>query len=132
MCVGLGWHAALHWSSITNAPEVDLAACAFQPRARGYFFAALRAAQKFREVRKCHVPSAQVRQRMRMCATLMSASSAFDDQQELSKLIGQTQHPELYHPSAILRAEGDRAVELRAMLIADLTRASELAGDATR
>ncbi|HLW25440.1 MAG TPA: UdgX family uracil-DNA binding protein [Steroidobacteraceae bacterium] len=31
-----------------------------------------------------------------------------------------------YHPSAILRAEGERAVELRALLIADLKRAARL------
>ena len=37
-----------------------------------------------------------------------------------------------YHPSAILRADGDRAVEIRGMLIADLTRASELAAAESR
>jgi uracil-DNA glycosylase len=33
-----------------------------------------------------------------------------------------------YHPSAILRAEGERASDLRAKLIADLTRAWQMAG----
>jgi uracil-DNA glycosylase len=33
-----------------------------------------------------------------------------------------------YHPSAILRAEGERAQELRQMLVGDLRRARELAG----
>jgi DNA polymerase len=37
-----------------------------------------------------------------------------------------------YHPSAILRAEGDRAAELRSLLIADLTRAGELAENTPR
>ena len=37
-----------------------------------------------------------------------------------------------YHPSSILRAEGDRAVDIRAMLIADLTRAGELAAAVSR
>jgi uracil-DNA glycosylase family protein len=37
-----------------------------------------------------------------------------------------------YHPSAILRAEGDRAVAIRNMLTADLTRASKLAAAAPR
>jgi uracil-DNA glycosylase len=35
-----------------------------------------------------------------------------------------------YHPSAILRAEGQRATELRAMLKADLMRAAELSNRA--
>jgi uracil-DNA glycosylase len=34
-----------------------------------------------------------------------------------------------YHPSAILRAEGARAQELKAILIEDLRRAAQLAGD---
>ena len=37
-----------------------------------------------------------------------------------------------YHPSAILRAEGDRASELRAKLIWDLRRAGELGIDASK
>jgi DNA polymerase len=34
-----------------------------------------------------------------------------------------------YHPSAILRAEGDRSLELKAILIEDLRRAAKLAAD---
>jgi probable DNA metabolism protein len=34
-----------------------------------------------------------------------------------------------YHPSAVLRAEGERAAELRTLLIEDLVRARELAGE---